>query len=119
MFRIDGQLHTAVLGTKIISANRSKAAAIGRDHRTQDNELGEILIERAQAVMHPGANGGVIPLEKLATSVKLQLRAMIVVGRPGRANKRDIVGALSQVRPPVADFDPALPTLAVADLQRQ
>ena len=33
MFRIDGQLHTAVLGTKIISANRSKAAAIGRDHR--------------------------------------------------------------------------------------
>ena len=69
--------------------------------------------------MHPGANRGVIPLEKLATGVKLQLRAMIVVGGPGRANECDIVGALGQVRPPVADFDAALPTLALADLQRQ
>ena len=66
--------------------------------------------------MYPGADGRVITLEELAAGVKLQLRAMIVVGRPGRANERDVVGAPGQVRPPVADFDAALSVFSLADL---
>ena len=46
------------------------------------------------------------------------LRAVVVVGRPHRADDGDVVDAVADVRPPVADLDAALAVLLEADLQR-
>ena len=45
----------------------------------------------------------------MAAGVELQLGAVVVVGRPHRADDGEVVDALADVRPPVADLDAALP----------
>src|ERR671912_108238 len=50
--------------------------------------------------------------------VELQLRRVVVVGRPHRPHDRDVVNAPGQVRPPVADLDAGLAVLLEPDLRR-
>jgi len=49
--------------------------------------------------------------------VKLQLGGMVVVGGPHRADERDVVDPLPDMRPPVAQFQAALAALLETDLQ--
>jgi len=50
--------------------------------------------------------------------VELKLGAMIVIGGPEGADDGEVVDAVSQVGPPVADLQAAPPALAEADLER-
>ena len=54
----------------------------------------------------------------MPAGVELELGAVVVVGRPHRADDGEVVDAGAHVRPPVADLEPALAALAIADLQR-
>ena len=45
----------------------------------QEDELGQILVERAQAVMHPGADDGLMLIERMAAMVHLKFGAVIVI----------------------------------------
>jgi hypothetical protein len=67
--------------------------------------------------VNPGSDGGKEALEDMASRVKLQLRSMVVVGGPHRTDNRQIVNAISHVRPPVTDLDAALATLPVPHLR--
>ena len=66
--------------------------------------------------MNPGSDGWKEALKDMAARVKLQLRGVVVVGGPRRANDGQIVNAISHVREPVTDFDAALTALPIADL---
>ncbi len=54
----------------------------------------------------------------MATGVELELCAMVVVRRPHRTDDGEVVHALANVRPPVADLDPAPAPLRVSHLER-
>ena len=115
---IDRELNAVVLGTEVARAMAAQPAAAIGDRRAHDHELGQVVVERAQPVVDPRADRGELPLEHMPAGVELQLGAVVVVGRPHRADHRDIVDAGAQVRPPVADLDPGLAALAIADLKR-
>src|SRR5438105_675054 len=92
------------------------AATIGQ-RRSQHDELRQVIVQRAKAVMRPGADRGKVAINAVAARMELKLCAMIAVFGPHRADNGEVIGAIADVRPPVADFDPALAALAVADLQ--
>ncbi len=68
--------------------------------------------------MDPRADRRELTLEHVPASVELKLGAMIVVGRPHRADDGDLVDARADVRPPVADLDSGLAAFGRADLKR-
>ena len=68
--------------------------------------------------MHPRANRRKHAVKFIAARVKLQLRAVIDVICPHRPHNRQIIDAIADVRPPIADFDSALAAFAVTNLQR-
>ncbi len=115
---IDGKLDAVVLGAEVAGAVAAHAAAAVGDRRAQDDELGQVVVERAEPVVDPRADRGKLPLEHVPAGVELQLGAVVVVGRPHRADDGDVVDAVADVGPPVADLDAALPALAEADLKR-
>ena len=115
---IDGELHAGVLGAEVAGAVAAHAAAAIGDRRAQDDEAGQVVVERAQAVVDPRADRRELALEHVPAGVELELGAVVVVGGPHRADDGDVVDAVADVRPPVADLDAALAALAVADLQR-
>ena len=81
-------------------------------------ETGEIVAGAGEPVIDPCADGGFARVEHVAAGVELDLGAVIVVGGPHGADEGDVVGAGSDVREPVADFDAALAVAAEADLER-
>ena len=118
VLRVDGQLDAVVVGAEVVGPVSSASAAAVGDGRAQDDELRQVVVERAQAVVDPRADGREIPLEHVAAGVELELGAVVVVGGPHRADDGDVVDAVAQVGPPVADLDPALAALPEADLHR-
>ena len=114
---IDAELHAVVLGAEVVGAVRADAAAAVGDRRAQHDELRQVVVERAQAVVDPRADRGELPFEHVPAGVELQLGAVVVVGGPHRADDGEVVDAAAEVRPPVADLQPALPALLEADLQ--
>src|SRR5262249_31347309 len=83
------------------------AAAVGQRGAKAD-ELRQVLVERAEAVMYPRADGRQRPLEGVPAGVELQLGAVVVVGGPQGTDHGNVVDAVADVRPPVADLDAAL-----------
>jgi len=119
IFGVDAQLHAAVLGAEIVGAvGADTAAAIG-DGSAQDDEAGQIVVQRSQAIVNPGAERGKLTLEHVAPGVKLQLRAVVVVGCPDRADHGQVVGTGTQVREPAADFQSALAAFLESHLHRK
>ena len=116
---VDRQLHAVVLGAEVVGAVRADAAAAIGDGRAQDDELRQVVVERPQAVMDPRADRGKLPFEHVPAGVELELRAVIVVGGPHRADDGQVVGAVAEVRPPVADLEAALAALLKADLHAE
>ena len=68
--------------------------------------------------MHPRAQRRIFAVEHVPAGVKLRLGAVVVVSGVHGADEGNIVHALAEVRPPIADLDPALAALAEANLQR-
>ena len=116
--RIDPQGNAAMLGAEVVGVVGPHAAAAVRRSVAEHDELREVIVQRAQPVVRPRADRGEVAFELEAAGVKLQLRAVVVVGGPHRADDGHVVDALAHVRPPVADLDSALPPLPVADLHR-
>ena len=110
--------HAVVLGAEVIGPMRLVTAAAIGQRSAQHDELRQVLVQRAQAVVNPRADRRKIAVEHVAAGVKLQLGAVIDVVGPHRANDREVVDARADVRPPIADFDAAFAALLEADLQR-
>ena len=102
---IDGELDAVVLRAEVAGAVAAHAAAAVGDRRAQHDELRQVVVERAQAVVDPRADRRELALEHVPAGVELELGAVVVVGRPHRADDGDVVDAVAHVRPPVADLD--------------
>ena len=66
----------------------------------QDDELRKILIERAQAVGNPRAQGGVIEFARMPSGLPRELRAMIIVDGPERTYDGQVVTILDAISAP-------------------
>ena len=115
---VDRELDAVVLGAEVARAMAAQPAAAVGDRRAHHHELGQVVVERAQAVVNPRADRRKLPFEHVPAGVELQLSPVVVVGRPHRADDGHVVDARAHVRPPVADLDPRLPALAITDLKR-
>ena len=106
--RVGDERHAVVLGAEVVGAVRFLAAAAVGHGVAQHDELRQVLVERAQAVVDPGADRGEEAVERVAAGVELKLGAVVDVVGPHRADDGEVVDAAADVRPPVADFDAAL-----------
>src|SRR5262245_44365794 len=68
--------------------------------------------------MDPGTDGWETTIQQMTPGQQLQLRAVIVVRGPHTADKREVVDAGAQVRPPIADLDPELAGVPKPNLSR-
>ena len=69
------------------------------------DELGEILVERAEAIIDPGAEGGEFTIEGIAPAMELGLCHVIAVGGPHGADDGEAIGVAGDVGEPVGDFE--------------
>ena len=86
--------------------------------RPHADELGKIVIQRAEPVGDPCTDRRSGRIESMFAGMELNLGPVIVVGRPHRANYRDIIDTAADVREPVAHLDTALPILPESGLER-
>ena len=86
--------------------------------RAHGNELRQVLVERTESVMNPGAEVWEISVVLVASGVKLRLSSMIAVCGPEGSNEGQFVSVLGDMREPIADFHTALAMLLEADLER-
>ena len=112
--RIDPQRHGVVGRPEVVAV--ALVPVLPRAHR---HELREVLVQRTQPVMHPGAEVGEVAVVLVTARVELRLRAVVAVGGPQRAHERQPVGVRCDVWKPVADFHAALPVLAKSHLERK
>ena len=110
--RIDLERHRVEGGSEI-----TPVACI-KETRAHVDELREILVQRAEAVIHPGADRRFLHIEHVPARVELHLRAVVVVRRPHGADHGNIIHAVPEVREPVADLDAAAAAGLEADLER-
>jgi hypothetical protein len=110
---VDSQRHRVVGRAEVVAVLRVPVLA-----PADRDELRQVVVERAQAVMHPGAQRWVLAVEHVAAGVELRLGAVVVVGGVHRADDRQVIDALAQAGEPVADLGAALAVLLEADLQR-
>src|SRR5436190_14417011 len=82
------------------------------------NELRQIVIERAEAIVHPGAEGWKLSIEHVASGMELGLGTVIAICGPHRTDEGNTVHVSSGMREPVAHFNAALPVFFEADLER-
>ena len=110
--RADVEPDAGVLRAEVGRAVRPRAAAAVAGRLAEDDVLRQVLVERAQAVADPRADGREGPLADVPAGVQLELGPVVVVGRPQRADHGDVVGARADVLPPVADRQAALAVAA-------
>ena len=116
--RIDRQLHAVVSRAEIVGSMCPDATAAIGDRRAHHDELRQRVVQRTESVIHPRANRRVRSFERMPAGVKLKLCSVIVVGRPHRPHDGQVVRALADVRPPIADLQPALAARPPANLHR-
>ena len=104
----------ACSGPEVAGAVRPLAAAAVAGRRAEDDVLRQVLVERAQAVADPRADGRERAFARMPAGVPGELRAVVVVDGPQRADDGEVVGARADVLPPVADLQAALAVLLVA-----
>src|SRR5262249_12789407 len=108
------QANAGVLRAEGARAVRPRAAAAVAGRRAPDAAFWQGGVARAQAGADPGADRRVRPLADVPAGVPLQLGAVVVVAGPQRADDGEVVGALSDVLPPVGDGETAFAVLLVA-----
>ena len=105
-----------MLGPEIARVDAPEALRLER--RPHRDKLRQVVAQRSQPVMDPGADRRMATVQEMAAGQKLHLGAVVVVGRVHRADDGDVVDTPAQVRPPVADLNAALPARFEADLER-
>ena len=89
VFGIDLERDAVVLRAEVIRAvGFATAAAIGQ-RRSHHNELGKVLIQRAQSIRGPGADRGKEPIHTMPARVELKLGSVVAVFSPHRADQTD------------------------------
>ena len=116
-FGIDAEGDSVELGTQVIGAVGFLAAATISERCSHDDKLGKVFVEGAETIVRPSADRGEEALDAVAAGMELKLRAMVAVLGPHRTDDGEIVGGFGDVRPPVGDFEPALPMFSKTDLQ--
>ena len=111
--------------TRALVQNRQEVRAPNlpagvRDLRRDDHKGGEVLVEGAQTVTHPGSDAG--PIERRRTRVNPErCPEVVAVDVLHRADHGNLVSHLADLREQVADFDaalsvpPELPVRALVD----
>src|SRR5439155_584778 len=115
--RADVEPHAGVLRAEVRRTVRPRAAAAIAGRRAEHDVLRQILIERAEAVIDPRANGRERAFADMAAGVPRELSAMVVVIGPKRAYDGDVVRAFADVPPPVGDHEARLAVLAIASVE--
>ena len=108
-----------MFGTEVVRQVHLHAAAAIANRIAEDNELGQVFVECSQAVVHPGPDGGEESVTDVPPRMELQLRTMVVIGRPHRTHDGDVVDTIADVRPPIANLNTTLSAFAIANLQGQ
>ena len=85
-----------MLGTEVARVDAPETLRLER--RAHRDELRQVVAQRSQPVMNPGADRRMAAVEKMAAGKKLHLGAVVVVRRVHRADDRDVVDALAQVQ---------------------
>src|SRR5262245_23120116 len=98
-----------MLGTKIGRAMRERAATTIAGRDAEDDILRKIIVERTEAVADPGADGWILQFARMPSGLPGELRAMVVMDRPERANHGKVVGALPDMFEPIAHHQSTLP----------
>ena len=75
--RIDPQRHRIVGGAEVEAVFLVPVFA-----GAEGDKLREIIVQRAEAIVNPGAERGKLPVEHIAAGVELGLRHVVGVGRP-------------------------------------
>src|SRR5262249_49695692 len=78
--RIDVHGDAVVLSTEIAGLMSANAAAEIARWPTEDDETGQVAVERAEAVMHPGTERRLPAIEENAASMKLKLGRVVEIG---------------------------------------
>ena len=94
------------------------AVATVKMPRAHPDELREVFVQRAEAPVHPSADGRHTRIKHVPAGMKLHLRTVIVIGGPHRADHRNVIDTAADVWEPITHLDAALAVLFVADLQR-
>ena len=102
----------------VVGGAEVTAVALVEKARPHVDELREIFVERAEAVIDPRTDGRLLRVEHVTAGMELHLRAVVVIGRPHRAHDGEVVHAGTEVGKPVAHLDAALAAGREADLQR-
>ena len=76
--------------------------------RADRDELRQVVVERAETVVDPGAERRESRRRHVPAGVKLRLRTVVAVGRPHRTHDRQAIDIARDVREPIADLDAAL-----------
>ena len=89
---------------------------VGASWPTEDNKLREIVIECSKSIIGPGTDARLRFIETMSASMNLVFRSVVVIGGPHVSYKTEIVNAVSEMWPPIGDFDSALPVFSPAYL---
>ena len=85
MHRVVGRAEVvAVLGVPVLAAPHG-------------DELRQVVVERAQPVVHPGAQRGELAVQHVPAGMELRLGPVVVVGGVHRADEGDVVGTGADV----------------------
>src|SRR5262249_2329188 len=114
---LDVEADAGVLGAEGGRPVRPLAATAVAGRHAEDGILWQGLVERAQAVADPRADGRVGALADVPARVPLELGAVVIVGGPQGANHGEVVGTAADVLPPVGDHEAGLAVLLPAGVQ--
>src|SRR5262245_10639490 len=117
VFGVEREGDAVVLRTEVVGPVPFHAAAAIGQRSAEDDELRQVVVQRAEAVVDPGADRGKVAIDTVAAGVKLKLRTVVAVFGPHGADNGQIVDAFADMGPPVADLDATLAALPIADLQ--
>ena len=84
--------------------------------RTNVDELGQILIQRAQSVMNPRTNGRHSLIQHVSSRVELDLCSMIVIGCPHRSDYGTLINHATDIGKPVTNWYSTFPVFLESDL---
>src|SRR5207244_4481470 len=111
--------NAVMLRPQIARLMRGIAAAEVARGPAHDDELGQLAVERAQAVMGPRPQAGLATIQDDAAGVEQHLRRVAEVRGPQGTDDGQVVHTVPQVGEPVAHLGATLAALLETDLGAQ
>src|SRR5262245_49853275 len=104
--------------SQIAGAMRAQTATTIAGRLSQHDKGRQVVVERTEAIVHPGAERWQIAIEDVAAGVELEDGAMVVVGGPSGSDQRHLMHQVAHVGEPVADSHSILAALLESRLHR-